>query len=139
MARYSTAGLLFKRSTDGTSYTTIPNVASYDISGAQKEQIEATALNDTAKQFVDALPDFGSVTLTVFWDPADAVLQALYADYTAANTSRYWKIEFPTSGTVGDKTFQGPVTGWSESAAANGALQCTFVIKVSGAITLATS
>jgi hypothetical protein len=139
MPRYSTAGLKFYRSTNGTAYDQVLNVASYDVGGAAKEQQEATALEDTARQYVDSLPGFGQVTLTVYWDPGDAVHRNLFADFSAANTSRFWKIEHPASGTIGDQTFQGPVVGMSESAAPNGVHQRSFTIQISGAITLATS
>ncbi len=140
MARYSTAGMTLQRSTDGTTYVTVAQVASYEITGAAKEQIEATALNDTARQYVDGLPGFGQMNMSLFWDPSDTGHQALFnADFSATNVSRYWKLTHPASGTTGDMTFQGPVVGYSQSRGANAVDTASFTVQISGAITLATS
>lgn len=139
MARYSTAGTTLGRGTVAGTYTTLNNVSSISISGASKEQIEATALNDTARQYVDGLPGFGQVQVSVFWDPADVGHQALAADFAASNVSRFWKITHPSAGTVGDMTFEGPVVGFSASKAPNGVDVHEFTIQVNGSITIATT
>lgn len=139
MARYSTAGITLGRGTVDGTYTTINNVSSISLSGAAKEQIEATALNDTAKQFVDALPGFGQMTFSIFWDPADTGHQNLAADFAASNTSRFWQITHPSSGTTGNMTFAGPVVGFSASKGPNAVDVHEFTVQISGAITIATS
>jgi hypothetical protein len=139
MAKYSTAGATFSRSTDGVAYNQIINTQSVEISGAAKEEIESTSLEDTARTNVDGLPGFGTVNITIAWDPANAQHQALQADFAASNTSRYWKLTHPSSGTIGDKTWQGPVVSFSESIAPNGLWTKQFGIRVSGAIAEATT
>lgn len=137
--KYSTAGATMGRGTVSGTYTTIPSVQSIDISGAAKEQIESTSLEDSARTYVDGLAGFGQVNITIAWDPANTVHQNLMADFAASNTTRYWQITHPSSGTVGDKSFAGPVVSYSESIAPNGVWLKTFGIQISGAITEATS
>ena len=137
--KYSTAGATFYRSTDGTTYTQVPSVQSVSINGAAKAEIDSTSLEDTAQTTVDGLPGFGTVELVIAWDPANTVHQALQADFAASNTSRYWKLSHPSSGTIGDKTWQGPMVGYSESISPNGVWTKNFSIRVSGSISEATS
>lgn len=140
MARYHSAGTTFSRSTDGSSYTAVSNAFSVSISGAEKEQQEATALADAARTYVDGLPGFGRAQVQIYDDPDAAVEQNLLADFAASNTSRYWKIAHPkASSTVGDITFQGPVVGWEINHEANAPIRATITIQISGAITRATS
>lgn len=139
MPRYSTAGITLGRGTVSGTYVTINNVSSISISGAAKEQIEATALNDTARVYVDSLPGFGQVQFSVYWDPADVGHQALAADFGATNTSRFWQITHPSSGTVGNMTFAGPVVGFAKTAGPNAVDVHEFTIQISGDITIATS
>lgn len=139
MARYSTAGGQLQRSVDGTTYVSVANCVNFSITGATKDEINATALSDTAQQFVDALPNFGSVQVSVAWDPADVGHQALFADFGTPNTSRYWKYQHPSSGTVGDMTWQGPVVGFAASKAPNSLDTHDFTIKISGSLAIATA
>jgi hypothetical protein len=139
MPRYSTAGITLGRGTVSGTYVTIANVSSISISGAAKEQIEATALNDTAKQFVDSLPGFGQVQFSVYWDPADAGHQSLAADFAATNTPRFWQITHPSSGTIGNMSFTGPVVGFSKTAGPNAVDVHEFTIQISGALDISTT
>ena len=136
--KYSTAGATFFRH-DGTAFVQVPSVQSVEISGAAKAEIDSTSLEDTAGTVVDGIPGFGSVNITIAWDPANAVHQALQADFAASNTSRQWKLGHPLTGTTGDKTWTGPVISYSESIGTNSVWTKTFGIRVSGAITEATA
>lgn len=140
MARYSAAGTVLERSTDGVSYTTVPNVRGVNVQGGQKQTIDATCIDDVAVQEVDGLPNFGSAQITIAWDPDNSVHQALRADYEATNVSRYFRIKPPNaSSTVGNTVISGPVVGWEGPNYQPGSIvEFVLTVKVNS-MTIATS
>ncbi len=69
----------------GTAYVNINGVASFDLTGGGKNDIELTAISDTAKVFKTGMPDNGTADLSLFWDPTDA--QHVYLKGSYDNTS----------------------------------------------------
>ena len=136
---YHVAGATLQRSTDGVSYTTVENVQGLTLTGGNKDTVESTAIDATAKTYADGLPNFGTVQVRLADDPTKTTHQNLFTDYTSSNTSRYWKVGHPASGTVGDLTFAGPVTGWEVDMSQNGLIVTTVTIQVSGSVARATS
>ena len=82
MARVPSTGTLFQITMTGTP-TNIPNTGVSGF-GADKTILDASALEDAAKQFVDDVPDPGEVTTKVMLDHSLPVIAYLF---TRANTT----------------------------------------------------
>ena len=55
----------------GTVWAAIPSIRNFRVQGKSGEQ-EITALDSVAKEFMRDLPDYGNVTMQVFYRPAEA-------------------------------------------------------------------
>lgn len=63
------------------SYSLLEGVQGITNSGAQKNDIEYTAISDTSKKFMPDLPDLGELQFDLAWDPSNAGHAALYANF----------------------------------------------------------
>jgi hypothetical protein len=116
-------------------FTPIEGVEGLDGPTGSKEQIEVTALKDTAKKFVAGMPDYGEVTFNLYWDPAEAAHQYLLTSYQTANKTEKWKIVASDAGAA-TATFDGQVTGFKWSFQKGSAAMVAVTIKVSGNVTV---
>jgi hypothetical protein len=116
-------------------FQSIPGAEGIDGPTGSKEQIEVTALKDTAKKFVAGLPDYGEVTFNLFWDPADSTHQYLLTSYQTANKTEKWKIIASDAGAA-TAAFDGQVTGFKWSFQKGAAATVAVTIKVSGNVTV---
>ena len=57
--------------------TVIAGMANWKLSGVTVDLLESTAFGDTAKQFMTGLLDYGTVTFSGLYDPADTVGQGI--------------------------------------------------------------
>lgn len=117
------------------AFTTIPGVEGLSGPTGTKQQIEVTALNDTAAKFVAGLPDYGDVTFTLYWDPADTTHQKLLTSYQTANSTDDFKITCSDAGAA-EVAFTGQVTGWKWNLNKGAAASVEVTVKVSGNVTV---
>jgi hypothetical protein len=115
----------------------VPIPGAEGISGptGTKQQIEVTALNDTAAKFVAGLPDYGDVSFTLFWDPADTTHQKLLTSYQTPNSVDEFKLTCSDAGAA-EVAFTGQVTGWKFSFNKGAAGTVEVTVKVSGNVTV---
>jgi hypothetical protein len=114
-----------------STFTPIPGVEGLSGPTGTKQQIEVTALNDTAAKFVAGLPDYGEVTFTLYWDPSDTTQQKLLTSYQTANSTDDFKITCSDAGAA-DVAFSGQVTGWKWNLNKGAAASVDVTVKVSG-------
>ena len=113
MARVDSQGL-YLQAGDGTSpeqFNTIAEIADMPPFVAEKNLRDQTDLASTVKEYGAGLFDPPSVTLTMFWDPADSPQYNLYDDYTAESTNNY-RILCPDSPAT-MYTFSAKIIGFS--------------------------
>lgn len=133
---YVVAGSGVKFGASGGALVTLLNVDNVKFSGGAKGQIDVTAISDTAKKFLDDVPDFGSMNFKLFWDPADAVHQGIFTSFKTAGQTDSWGIYPSNTGTIGDTTFSGSVVGWSWDYSKGGAVGVDVTVKLTGAVTV---
>ena len=134
---YSAAYTLLKVSASSlVSFALIDGVQGLTGSGQQKNEIEYTAISDTAKKFMADLADFGEFQFQLAWDPTNAEHAILWANFIATgNTDIYFQV---TMDDVGGAvyTFQGFVKQMSVSHQKGSFNAMDVVIRVNGAINL---
>lgn len=134
MARYSTAGTLVQINING-SFTNIAGVESISGPTGDKPEIDATALADTASEFLAGLPDFGEMTLTVMDDPADAGNARLLTRFNASNVTDNFRIILPFNGTGNTLAFNGFMKGWAYAGEKASPGKYTATIRCTGTVT----
>jgi hypothetical protein len=117
------------------AFTPVPGVEGLSGPTGTKQQIEVTALSDTAAKYVAGLPDYGDVTFNLFWDPADTTHQQLLTSYTTANSTNDFQITCSDAGAA-IVAFTGQVTGWKWSFGKGAAGMVDVTVKVSGNVTV---
>lgn len=93
---------------DGSSPPSFTEIGSVvDINGptSSRGEVETTALDSTAKEFLLQLKDQGELSLTVNYKPGDTGQQLLQTLFdTEPPPSRTWKITLPTDSDAGHST-----------------------------------
>lgn len=116
-------------------FTTIPQVVSIDGPTATTDEIDVTHLGSTAKEFVGALPDYGSLNLEVEFDERDTVHAGIRTDF-AAGTVRPFQII-----NTGSPQKVLSVSGYYKSLPltynANDVIRANIEIRLTGALTVA--
>jgi len=132
MAVYSTAGSYIQINNGSLANVSHPE----SISGpsGSKQEIDTTALDDTATTSVAGAPDYGEVQVSCFADGADAGQLAVKFVYDAG-TTKGWKIVTP-GGTNNSYTFNGYVKSWSLNLGKNAPGKIDFTVKVTGGVTV---
>ena len=116
-----------------SSFTTIKGVEGFQGPTASKPDIDVTAIDDTAAQFLAGIPDYGTVTFDLFWDPTETNHQRLKNDFDIVGSVSYFKIINPnTSATIA--TFQGEIKGWEWDYSRGGAVKVKVTCKLSGPV-----
>jgi hypothetical protein len=116
-------------------FTDIPGIENLQGPSGSKEEIDITAINDTAKAFIGGMPDFGQLTFKMAWDPANAAHQYLLTRYNTANVTDSWKIVCSDSG-LAEIAFSGAVTGFQWDFSRGAAASVNVTVKISGAATV---
>jgi hypothetical protein len=129
------------KATSGGTYAAVANILSVSFPSASVEAVETSNLGTAVKTYRPGQVDPGDVALELQFDPGDTQHAALRA-YVAGGTTpvvAYWRIVAPTTPAKGEE-FQGFLTELSPAAEdANGNLEASATIKVSGAITAYTA
>lgn len=118
------------------SYVLVEGVQGITYSGAQKNEIEYTAISDTVKKYMGDLADLGELQFQIAWDPSNAEHAALYANYiSASNPNMYFQITMDDAGAA-VYTFQGFVKQWQISHQKGTFNAVDVVIRIDGGLNL---
>lgn len=132
----SAAGTLLKVSAASpVSFVLVEGVQGITISGAQKNEIEYTAISDSVKKFLPDLPDSGEAQFQIAWDPSNAEHAVLYANYLANNVDIYFQTTLDDAGGA-VYTFQGFVKQWGISHQKSAFNAVDVAVKINGALNL---
>ena len=132
----SAAGTLFKVSASSpVSFALVEGVQGLTISGAQKNDIEYTAISDLSKKFLPDLPDAGEAQFQLAWDPSNAEHAILYANFLANNTDIYFQTTMDDAGGA-VYTYQGYVKQWGISHQKSAFNAVDVAIKINGGMNL---
>jgi hypothetical protein len=116
-----------------TTFETIPNVVSFQGPGGQASVIDVTNLASTSKEKRVGLRDEGQLSLSLHYNPEDAVHQGLRTD-RANRTRRQFRITF-TDGAAATWTFYGYVTQFSVQGGVDAVVEASVTIEIDGDIT----
>jgi len=135
MAKFLSNGTLVQVSTDnGVIYTELNcQLSGFTGPASTAAEVDVTSLCSTGKEFIGALPDNGSLTLTGFFDPGHAGV-AILRTLSVSRDVVDWKIIWNDTGTT-NWDFDGYVSEFTPSANQNEALGLSVSVRVSGAIT----
>lgn len=120
------------------SFADIASVVSIDPVGVKKDLVETTDLLSLAKEFIGGLSDGQPVNFTCNFVPNDTQQLALIAAANTTSTAKNFKYIYPSTAAGGTKmfTFAAVVLGMQFGPTTpNTAVQITFNLKISGAIT----
>jgi len=118
-----------------TTFTTgsgdvVGEVNSISFSGVSTAEIDVTQLSDSAKKYVMGTLDGGTVEVSCFTTAAAPILPT---NADAAPTS--FVLRFGATGPT--VTFSAYVQNTALEAAVDGAVQTTYTLRISGAVTIA--
>lgn len=116
-----------------SAFEAIPNVVSFQGPGGQASVIDVTNLASTAKEKRVGLRDEGSLSLTLHFDPDNAVHQGLRND-RANRTRQAFRITF-TDEDPTQWTLNGYVTQFSVQGGVDAVLEASVTIEIDGDIT----
>lgn len=130
--------LAYSTTADGT-YTTVANILSVAFPSASVEVVDTSNLGTLVKTSRPGQVDPGEVSFDLQFDPADTAHATLRGYVTTTPTGLYWRVISPTTPAKGEQ-FPGFLTELSPAAEdANGNLEASATIQVSGAITAYTA
>jgi hypothetical protein len=115
------------------TWTEIADVPDFGGPDGTASEIDTTHLGSTAKEFLMGLPDEGSISLSINWEPSDNGQQAVIAA-RKARTEKDFKITYSDSSTA---TFKGYVLGLSSSGAVDGKIDGSITIRITDEVTWA--
>jgi hypothetical protein len=116
-----------------SSYSTIRGVEGFQGPTASKPDIDVTAIDDSAAQFLAGIPDYGQITFDLFWDPAEVNHQLLKDAFDIVGSVTYFKIVASDSGAAVGYC-QGEVKGWEHDFSKGAAAKVKVTVKLSGAM-----
>lgn len=119
------------------SYSTIKGVSGFQGPTGTKGTIDVTAIDDTSKQYLADLPDYGNITFDLFWSYEDTNHIALKTAFDTVGSTTYFQILAGTGtpGAGGTGACQGEVTGWEHDFSKGNAMTVKVTVKLSGPIT----
>lgn len=116
-------------------FEVVGDVISMSGPGITKDEIETTALDSSAKEFIGAMDDPGEITLDLNWNPQDAEHVNLRSDAEGNAALNYRIVWNDVSST--QVTFNAEVMEFSVSTEANDAVKASVRLKINGALTWA--
>jgi hypothetical protein len=131
-------GVGFFRESDLTpgTYEEIPEVVSWTGPGGQAGVYEVTHLKSTGKEKRIGLPDEGQLTLECNFLPKNAVHMAMRQD-RATRREKKFQIVYTDSSPASVQSFSGYVLGLSTAGGVDNKVSETFVIEITGIVTVA--
>ena len=134
MAYYASQGSSIWRMTESPNVE-IGQVVSISGPDGGVGEIDVTNLASTGKEYIGALPDFGSISMEVIWDPNLGTHSSLWTDFLAQTVTSYQiRLSDSPQSTL---TFNAYVSGYSANLATDDKIGATVTLKVSGSVTLA--
>lgn len=121
--------------TDATNFTTLTEISTFSGPVQSSAEYEVTDLSSTAKEFKQALDDPGTLTMSIFYKGTDTE-HILIRDRVGSGTSDFYKLTFADSSNV---TFAAEVNGFTRNASVDGPATADVSLRISGALTEATS
>ena len=119
------------------AYNEIPKIDSISGPDGSASEINTTALDSSAAEFVMGLPDEGNVTLEMFWQGENSNTQQVALRTARANqTLKTFQIRL-TDSPESTYTFTAYVTGWSLSGGIDDAIKVSVTLRISGSVTAA--
>ena len=117
-------------------YKQIGQVVSIDGPTGSSGTIDVTHLSSTGREFISSLPDWGTVSLGLIWDPVTASLQhdELWDDFVAGNVRTY-QIRLSNSPQT-ELTFDAYPTEHPVNIAVDDKVGATVTLKTTGAVAL---
>lgn len=106
-----------------------------DIGSGEGEDIDITNFDSLAKEYLQGLPDEGSATFGLVFNP-DNVLHERLINLRNAQASADFKLTFP-SGTKDTLSFTAFVKTFAFDMQANDAVRATVTLRITGLVTLA--
>ena len=98
-------------------------------------EIDVTHLASTGKEYIGALPDFGTISMEVVWDPTETTHAAIWADFLAQTVSSYQiRLSDSPQSTL---TFSAYPSAYAANLATDDKVGATISLKISGSVTLA--
>jgi hypothetical protein len=118
------------------TYKQIGQVVSIDGPTGSQGTIDVTHLSSVARESIASLPDFGTVSCSVIWDPVTASVEhdELWADFNAGNVVTY-QIRLSNSPQT-ELTFDATITEHPISIAVDDKVGATITFKCTGAVVL---
>lgn len=102
--------------------------------GGSKPEIDVTTLCSPGQEFIDGLPDYGSISFTGLYNPNSDACQTLLDLYKGGRSNADWKITFSDTG-ASTWEFEGYVSEFSVNFQKNEVVRLSGAIRVSGDIT----
>lgn len=130
-AAKSTAGTTVAVTISG-SPVTINGIASVSGPGGDKEEIDITALSDTAKQKIAGQMDWGSIDMEMFYDSTDTGQAYVFTQATTANTTDTLTITSSDNGAA-SIACSGSFKGWRWEFGKNAGVLARVSFVLSGA------
>lgn len=128
---------LLDTSTSPNAYNEIPDCVSISGPDGSASEIDVTALDSTAREFLMGLPDEGNVGLELIWGGETSnAQQVALRTARATQTLKTFQIRL-TDSPQSTYTFTAYVTGWSLSAGIDDAVKCSVTLRITGAVTAA--
>lgn len=131
---FSSAGTVIQVNING-NFTTIPKIDGFTIQTAGKPTLDSTGLEDSAKTKVTGLPDNGTASATVHFDPRDSTHAYLFTRGQTANTEEMMKIILPFSAAKNVVTFNASVQNMGMTLEKDATVKAPISFELSGAIT----
>ena len=99
---------------------------------AGRNDVDITAYDSTAREFLPGIKDFGELNFELVWDPVATTGHSSVRRWYLANEIVNWKIVHPTTTSV--VTFDGYVKSLGPTYPMDDALAAAVVLKVTGAV-----
>ena len=115
------------------TFTAIPGVLDFDGPGGSPTIIDHTAMDDTSKRKKVGLKDEGTLSLTLKYNPDNAIHAGIRTD-RANRTLRNFEMTFQDTGAT-KWSFAGYVTEFSVSGGVDDFLRASVGIEIDGDIT----
>ncbi len=117
----------------GSPLTTINGVQGISISGGDKPDIETTAINSTARTYVQDLPNPYNISFTLAYDSTDAQHLALETAFNAGTLTAFNVVLNDAGSAAG--AFNAYVKQWTPKAEKGSFVAVDVTLLVSGGVT----
>lgn len=130
MTKYAGYLGFLKRNTTGSTYVTVGQINSLSAVGSERNLIDVSAHGDPWADFIPGRQEGTEVELNVLFDPADAQIVAIKADYDATTqTVRNYQLQHPA---FASRALQFPafVIKYEEEATDDGGYEAHVTFKI---------